>query len=138
MASPEDHSLSSARTFGGVWSDYFLVHDFFDITKVWLSDFRHRACRHHDVGIDMAVSMFGRTLTNSAGNQVPVRLIGEQHMYEDFGHVPTFDDWWQGAVAPEDIRYNADVTALLLAHVTPQKWMCAGAHKLSQREHSPA
>lgn len=133
MASPEDHAQSSAQRFGGTWEDYFLVHDYFDITKVWLSDFRHRACRHHDVGIDTAVFMFGDMLTNSDGDQVSIRVIGEQHMYEDFGHVPTFDDWWQGAITPDAINDTADVTALLLAHVVPQKWMCAGAHKLSVR-----
>ena len=132
MASPDDHALSSARMFGGTWEDYFLVHDFFDITKVWLSDFRHRACRHHAEGIDMAVSLFGRTLTNSDGKRVSVRLIGEQHMYEDFGLIPTWDDWWQGSVCMRDLFAADDVTALLVAHVIPRKWMCAGVHKLSK------
>lgn len=131
MASPDDHARSSARMFGGSWEDYFLIHDYFDITKVWLADFRHRACRHHAEGIDMAVAMFGETLTNADGNQVSIRLIGEQHMYEDFDCIPTWDDWWQGALTPDQLLSADDVTALLVAHVVPRKWMCAGAHKLS-------
>jgi hypothetical protein len=33
------------------------------------------------------------TPTNSEGAQVPVRYIGEQHVKEDLGRVPTVQDW---------------------------------------------
>jgi hypothetical protein len=33
------------------------------------------------------------TITNSDGNQVAVRYIGEQHVREDLGRIPTAQDW---------------------------------------------
>jgi hypothetical protein len=32
-------------------------------------------------------------MTNSKGKQVPVRYIGEQHVKEDLGGIPTAQDW---------------------------------------------
>ena len=37
--------------------------------------------------------IFGVAMTNSEGNQVPVRYIGEQHVKEDLGRIPTAQDW---------------------------------------------
>ena len=33
------------------------------------------------------------TITLSTGRIVPVRLIGEQHVLEDLGRIPSFADW---------------------------------------------
>ena len=41
----------------------------------------------------MLEKFFGTTITNSDGRQVPVRLIGEQHVQEDLGYIPSFADW---------------------------------------------
>lgn len=41
----------------------------------------------------MAERFFGTTLTLSTGRVVPVRLIGEQHVREDLGYIPSFADW---------------------------------------------
>jgi hypothetical protein len=38
-------------------------------------------------------TIFGITIVNSAGRHVPVRLIGEQHVVEDLGRIPSFADW---------------------------------------------
>jgi uncharacterized protein DUF6915 len=35
----------------------------------------------------------GVAITNSEGKQVPVRYIGEQHVREDLGRIPTAEDW---------------------------------------------
>jgi hypothetical protein len=40
---------------------------------------------------------------NSHGNQVPVRYVGEQHVKEDLGRIPTAQDW--------------------LSQIKPQRWM---------------
>jgi len=32
-------------------------------------------------------------LTNSVGKKVPVRTIGEQHVQEDLGWIPSAADW---------------------------------------------
>ena len=60
-----------------------------------MADFRHRALRHHSEGIFMAERIFGKTITNSSGRVVPVRYIGEQHVEEDLGRIPTVADWLQ-------------------------------------------
>jgi len=37
--------------------------------------------------------LFGVTITLSTGRIVPVRLIGERHVLEDLGRIPSFADW---------------------------------------------
>lgn len=93
MAHPLQHAESSARKFGGKAEDYLLVHNWFDESKAFLPDFRHRALRHHAEGIYLCEHIFGVTITNSEGEQVPVRYIGEQHVKEDLGRIPTAQDW---------------------------------------------
>lgn len=94
MAHPYHHAVSSARRFGGVPDDYQAIHDWFDVdSKACWADVRHRALRHHALGIKWAEDTFGTTITNSDGKAVPVRLIGEQHVAEDLGFVPSIQDW---------------------------------------------
>ena len=83
MAHPLHHAESSAWKFGGVPSDYQSIHDWFDASKEHLALFTHRALRHHAQGLFEAERVFGLTLTNSAGRDIPVRWIGEQHVRED-------------------------------------------------------
>ena len=93
MAHPYHHSLSSVRKWGGIPEDYQALHDWFDESKMLTADFRHRALRHHAEGIFMLQRLFGHTITVSTGRVVPVRLIGEQHVREDLGFIPSFADW---------------------------------------------
>jgi hypothetical protein len=94
MAHSYIHAVSSARRFGGKPEDYLPVHNWFDATKAITADFRHRALRHHSEGIFLAEELFGVTILNSAGRAVPVRLVGEQHVREDFnGRIPAAIDW---------------------------------------------
>ncbi len=56
----------------------------------------------------MLERFFGATITVSTGRVVPVRLIGEQHVIEDLGFIPSFADWvrcirpepWMGRAQP--------------------------------------
>jgi hypothetical protein len=75
------------------------------------ADPRHRALRHHAEGIFIFETLFGATIVNAGGRIVPVRLIGEQHVREDLGSIPSFADW-----------------ARL---ITPQTWMLRG-HRLDE------
>ena len=94
MAHAWYHALSSARRHGGRPEDYLSLHSWFDSSKQYLADFRHRALRHHTQGLFEAERIFGSTLTNSAGRRVPVRDLAEQHVREDCGgQVPTLADW---------------------------------------------
>lgn len=100
MAHPYHHAVSSAKKYGGKSEDYQHIHDWFDESKAFLADFRHRSLRHHAEGIFMCEKIFGTTLTNSDGKVVPVRFIGEQHVKEDLGFIPDFAQWARG-IKPE-------------------------------------
>jgi hypothetical protein len=90
---PFHHAQSSAARHGGRAEDYLAIHQFFDETKAFLPDFRHRALRHHAEGIFLAERLLGVTVVNSSGRHVPVRLVGEEHVKEDLGRIPTAQDW---------------------------------------------
>jgi len=100
MAHPYHHALSSVGKWGGTPEDYLAVHTWFDESKLIIADYRHRALRHHAEGIFMAEKFFGATITLSSGRVVPVRWIGEQHVREDLGRIPSFADWVR-AIRPE-------------------------------------
>lgn len=96
---PFYHAESSVKKFGGSVGDYQPIHDWFDATKAHFADARHRALRHHSLGIFQAEEVFGKTITNSDGREVPVRLIGEQHVREDCGgKIPSVSDWLERIV----------------------------------------
>src|SRR4249920_2263367 len=93
MAHPYHHALSSVKKWGGTVDDFMHLHDWFDESKAIIADYRHRALRHHAEGIFMLERFFGPTITIASGRLVPVRLIGEQHVREDLGFIPSFVDW---------------------------------------------
>jgi hypothetical protein len=51
----------------------------------------------------MCEKLFGVAIQNSEGELVPVRYLGEQHVKEDLGRIPTLQDW--------------------LTQIKPQRWM---------------
>ena len=87
------HAVSSSNAFGGVPDDYLEIHEWFDRSRKGTSSILHRMLAHHTAGIADAVEHFGSTITISTGRKVPVSLIGEQHITEDLGFVPTLDDY---------------------------------------------
>lgn len=93
MANPLHHSISSVKKWGGVIEDYLPIHNWFDASKELHGDFRHRALRHHTAGIFEAERQFGQNITIESGRRIPVRWVGEQHVIEDCGYLPTFSDW---------------------------------------------
>lgn len=104
MAHPHHHALSSVKRWGGSLEDYVDIHEWFDLpSKECHGDFRHRALRHHAQGIVECERVFGRTITLSSGKQIPTRWVGEQHVTEDLGRIPSLSDW--------------------LSHIAPQPWM---------------
>jgi len=103
MAHPLRHAESSARKFGGKREDYLAIHTWLDESKMLMSDFRHRALRHHSEGAILAERIFGVSIRNSDGQEVPVRYIAGEHIKEDLGRIPTVQDW--------------------LAEIRPQRWM---------------
>jgi hypothetical protein len=116
MAHPYHHALSSVRKWGGVPEDYLDLHAWFDQSKELIADFRHRALRHHAEGIFMLEKIFGVTITLSTGRVIPTRWVGEQHVREDLGRIPSFADWVR-AIRPEPWMGRA--TPLHLDDTTP-------------------
>lgn len=93
MAHPYHHALSSVKKWGGIESDYYAIHHWFDESKAHHGDFRHRALRHHTEGIFECEEVFGKTIRIQTGRKIPVRWVAEQHVTEDLGHIPSFSDW---------------------------------------------
>lgn len=93
MATPYHHAVSSAKKHGGTWEQYVHIHNWFDETKAWVGDIRHRAFRHHSEGIFECEQKFGIVqeivLTDGTFKNVPTRVIGEQHVQEDCGFIPS-------------------------------------------------
>lgn len=92
---PLTHAKLSAKKYGGLPEDYQAIHDFFDSSKACLPDMRHRAILHSSFGIFVIERVFGTFITNSAGKQVNVRDIGEDHVMQDLGFIPTVERWFK-------------------------------------------
>ena len=66
----------------------------------------------------MAETIFGPTLTLSTGRVIPTRWVGEQHVKEDLGFIPSFADWVK-AIRPELwMGRAAQIEALVDPHPT--------------------
>ena len=129
MAHPLHHAESSARKFGGAPSDYQAVHDWFDDSKEHLALFTHRALRHHTQGIFEAERVFGNSLTNGAGREIPIRWIGEQHVREDCrGRIPSIADWFT-RIQPAPWMANGHIDRLAHERVGDPRpeWLAAVA-----------
>jgi hypothetical protein len=88
------HAEISAKKFGGVSSDYQKIHDWFDQTKAHFPDMRHRAILHSSFGIYLCEQVFGTFFDReSDGKRVQVRDVGEQHVIDDMGRIPTLQDY---------------------------------------------
>lgn len=48
----------------------------------------------------MLEKLFGTTITLSTRRVIPTRWVGEQHVREDLGCIPSFADWVR-AIRPE-------------------------------------
>ena len=113
---PYHHAVSSAKKWGGSPFDYIEIHIWFDASKAHYPDMRHRALRHHSAGIAECATVFGEVI-HVGDKDVPVRLIGEQHVKEDCGFIPTLKDWLQ--------------------HIEVQPWMTKVAVKATDVEKMP-
>ena len=47
----------------------------------------------------MLETVFGPTITLSTGRVIPTRYVGEQHVQQDLGFIPSFADWMR-AIRP--------------------------------------
>lgn len=95
MGTPIEHSNLSAKRFGGKPEDYLAIHELMDSSKAAFADLRHRALTHNSWFVTMILEkVFGPTITNSEGQTVSVRDIGQFHVMEDFnGGFPSAGDF---------------------------------------------
>jgi len=123
MANAFYHAVSSARKFGGHSDDYLRIHALIDSSKTAWADQRHRAVFHTSFGIGVIIQIVGMeeqlaqytralwwvpqwlrrwlgfpgvaplTIRTSTGRHVPIRAIAEQHCLEDFGFVPSLEQY---------------------------------------------
>jgi hypothetical protein len=88
------HAKSSAKKYGGLYTDYLPLHEWMDDSKLWVPNVNHRIFKHHSLGIKEGEEKFGSHFTNSDGNVVYTRYILSDHIKEDcFNHVPTPQEW---------------------------------------------
>ena len=114
---PYLHAQKTVQKYGGKVEDYQKIHDWFDQTKAMVPDMRHRAVLHHAFGIFLCEQQFGITLTNSDGRIVQVRDIGEQHVIDDLGYIPTIQDYlddmplqsWHGGPVTRKKSFSLDL-----------------------------
>lgn len=107
MSHPQIHAKSSVKLFGGRVEDYEEIHNWFDDSKAYLGDMRHRALKHHTAGIFEAEKLFGKSFLNSDGKTVYTRYVGEQHVIEDMGFLPSLEDWFEN-MELQDWMMNRD------------------------------
>ena len=93
MAKAYHHAQNSARRFGGIAADYLPIHEKMDSTKCAHAEVTHRFVFHSAYGIYLVEELFGRVLVNSAGREVCVRDVAEQHVLDDLGFIPSLSDW---------------------------------------------
>ena len=114
MAKPYKHAESSARQYEGSPEDYLAIHDLMDSSKGAIPSNIHRALTHTSWFLSTILEkIFGTNITNSEGKLVSVRSIGEQHILEDFGFIPTpqdffenceYQDWMHGRGLPPSMK----------------------------------
>lgn len=96
MSKPLIHARSSAKQFGGQWTDYMEIHELMDSSKSVVATNLHRALTHNSWFISIILPrIFGETFVRkSDGQVVSTREIGEQHVTEDFnGFIPSATDF---------------------------------------------
>jgi len=116
---PYIHCQISVAKFGGKEEDYQKIHDWFDQTKAHVPDLRHRTVLHNSFGIFLLEQVFGTNIKNSDGKLVSVRDLGEQHVLDDLGFIPTLQDcllkmplydWLYGKKSESHQLTNKDAT----------------------------
>lgn len=97
MSKPWIHAKSSARKYGGKPEDYLEIHNFLDSSKGAIPSNIHRALTHTSWFLSNVLEkVFGVVMVNSDGKEFSVRSVGEQHVVEDLGFIPTPQDYFDG------------------------------------------
>lgn len=96
MSKPLIHAQSSAKKWGGHYTDYLPIHELLDSSKSVTSLPSHRILTHNTFFLSTILPrIFGEVFIRpSDGVEVSTRDIGEQHVSEDFhGFIPSASDY---------------------------------------------
>lgn len=99
---PLQHAQISAKTYGGEWTDYIEIHSFLDSSKATCAHFKHRFLLHHAEGIEIAVRVFGETVTNNENHKVSTKKLLVDHLIEDVGRIVSVEDWARDLMPKKD------------------------------------
>ena len=102
---PLQHAQISAKTYGGVWSDYIEIHNFLDSSKAACAHFKHRFLLHHAEGIELAAQLFGEQIENNEKQVVSTRRILTDHLIEDVGSIVSIEDWARDLMPQKDAPF---------------------------------
>lgn len=102
---PLQHAQISAKTYGGVWTDYIEIHNFLDSSKSSCAHFKHRFLLHHAEGIELAVRLFGERIINSEQQTVSTSRVLTDHLIEDVGSIVTIENWANGLMPKKDVPF---------------------------------
>ena len=105
VAHPYHHARSSARKFGGSPEVYEPIHAWFDRSKAHVADATHRVLRHTSFGIFLAEMTFG-VMLQGAHRKLTLRPVGEQHVTEDLGQIPSLHDCLRHYATPTWLTMN--------------------------------
>ena len=86
----------SVTKYGGEIDDYLPMHEWMDQTKAHVPDMRHRQFLHSSFGIYLLADRFGDYFVNSDERLISTRDIGEEHVIQDLGFIPTMQDYLDG------------------------------------------
>lgn len=118
---PLYHANGSVKRYGGKVEDYLPIHNFFDSSKQCLADVRHRAILHSSFGIFLLERVFGEYITNSDGRRVCVRDLGEEHVIEDMGTIPTMERWLRNLPIEDWMHSGAKRKVKTVKHISFNK-----------------
>lgn len=118
--STEEQIMRSITKYGGQPQDFASIHAWFDEPSSWIDNYAFHAVRHHAQGIFVLEKKLGPILTLSNQRQIPVRVVAEQHLLNDFGFIPSAKDWsdllqpatWMGRSNPDFIRFLKEKDAM--------------------------
>lgn len=107
MPKPLIHAQLDSKRFGCEIDDIIKIHEWFDQTKAYMPDMRHRCITHTSLGIFLCTQVFGEYIIAKNSKRISTRDIGESHYLVDYNNkwIPTlqdflvnmeFQEWMQG------------------------------------------
>lgn len=112
MAMITHHLDRCVGRWGGKHSDYEDISNFLDITKVYVSDWRHRVLFHNTLGIELIEYLFPKITyvkNPTSVDAISTRTIAEMHILEDLGCVPTAK-WMLKGLTPVDFYFPTNLS----------------------------